>query len=43
MSGRTHSILPTPVAAPNRPRTKTPAELDAVLPSIQDKAFKGEL
>jgi hypothetical protein len=43
MSGRTHNILPTPVEAPNRPRAETPAELDALLPSIQDKAFKGEL
>ena len=43
MSGRMHNILPTPVAALKRLQAETTNELGALLPSILDRAFKGEL
>jgi hypothetical protein len=35
--------LPTQVNVQKRQQTETAAELDALLPSILDKAFKGEI
>jgi type I restriction enzyme, S subunit len=37
------NTLQAEVATLKRPQAETAAELDALLPSILDKAFKGEL
>jgi hypothetical protein len=43
MRRRSNTLPPTPVAPLKRLQTQTAAELDALLPSILDKAFKDEL
>ena len=43
MSGCMHNISPALMDARKRLQAETAAELDARLPAILDKAFKGEL
>ena len=43
MSRRMHKIFPTWVDALKRLQAEPPAELDALLPALLDRARKGEL